>query len=99
MDRNTYQICLATAHPAKFSKTVATALKDFQDFDFQNVQPVEFKGLLEKENQKTNQRLKEDVHYPLKKKLMEKTKTGNRKITNTIVMITKDKKNKKDNSK
>ncbi|CAH1760827.1 8814_t:CDS:2 [Entrophospora sp. SA101] len=48
-DPNTYQICLSTAHPAKFSETVVTALKNFQNFDFQNILPVEFKGLLEKE--------------------------------------------------
>ncbi|SAM07410.1 hypothetical protein [Absidia glauca] len=43
-------ICLATAHPAKFSEAVEMALKDQQDFDFQSqVLPKEFVGLLDKE--------------------------------------------------
>lgn len=43
-------ICLATAHPAKFSEAVEMALKDQQGFDFQSqVLPKEFVGLLDKE--------------------------------------------------
>lgn len=43
-------ICLATAHPAKFSDAVETALKSVSDFDFQrDVLPAEFVGLLDKE--------------------------------------------------
>ncbi|KAI9019604.1 threonine synthase [Phycomyces nitens] len=42
-------ICLATAHPAKFSGAVETALKSYSDFDFEkNVLPTEFIGLLDK---------------------------------------------------
>ncbi|CAO3576273.1 unnamed protein product [Absidia cylindrospora] len=43
-------ICLATAHPAKFSEAVEMALKEEQGFDFQaQVLPKEFIGLLDKE--------------------------------------------------
>lgn len=43
-------ICLATAHPAKFSEAVETALKSVPNFDFQkDVLPKEFIGLLDKE--------------------------------------------------
>ena len=41
---------LSTAHPAKFSDAVTRALADAPGFDFaQDVLPVEFKGLLERE--------------------------------------------------
>ncbi|KAG0165510.1 threonine synthase [Apophysomyces sp. BC1034] len=43
-------ISMATAHPAKFSDAVETALKSNEAFDFQkDVLPTEFIGLLEKE--------------------------------------------------
>src|SRR5438045_1205299 len=47
--RNTYQICLATAHPAKFSQAVEKALENFKEFKFESILPKEFIGLLEKE--------------------------------------------------
>jgi len=43
------QICFATAHPAKFSKAVETALKNAPHFNFDEILPPEFVGLLEKE--------------------------------------------------
>ncbi|CAG8504527.1 155_t:CDS:2, partial [Scutellospora calospora] len=46
---NTYQICLATAHPAKFSAAVEESLKSCNEFKFQDILPTEFVGLLEKE--------------------------------------------------
>ncbi|PKC70791.1 threonine synthase [Rhizophagus irregularis] len=46
---NTYQICLATAHPAKFSQAVEKALENFKEFKFENILPKEFIGLLERE--------------------------------------------------
>ena len=47
---STYQIILSTAHPAKFSGAVATALHSLPQFDFErDVLPNEFRGLLEKE--------------------------------------------------
>jgi threonine synthase len=43
-------ICLATAHPAKFSEAVEDALKDNSAFNFEkDVLPTEFHGLLDKE--------------------------------------------------
>ncbi|OBZ85269.1 Threonine synthase [Choanephora cucurbitarum] len=48
-------ICLATAHPAKFSEAVEAALKTSPGFDFvKDVLPVEFHGLLEKERRVTH---------------------------------------------
>ncbi|BFZ62619.1 threonine synthase [Saitoella coloradoensis] len=44
-----YTISLSTAHPAKFSAAVDTALKKFPGYNFDQVLPEEFKGLLEKE--------------------------------------------------
>ncbi|KAI8146744.1 threonine synthase [Fennellomyces sp. T-0311] len=45
-----FMICLATAHPAKFSEAVENALKPVSGFDFQkDVLPKEFHGLLDKE--------------------------------------------------
>ena len=38
-------IALATAHPAKFSAAVETALKDEQDFNFYDILPEHFRGL------------------------------------------------------
>ncbi|THH03254.1 hypothetical protein EW145_g6403 [Phellinidium pouzarii] len=47
---STVQIVLSTAHPAKFSEAVTRALADEAAFSFeQDVLPVEFKGLLERE--------------------------------------------------
>jgi len=47
---NTTQIILSTAHPAKFSEAVTTALQGVEDFHFtRDVLPKEFVGLLEKE--------------------------------------------------
>ncbi|CAG8507957.1 5955_t:CDS:2 [Dentiscutata erythropus] len=46
---NTHLICLATAHPAKFSAAVEESLKSFSEFKFQEILPTEFVGLLEKE--------------------------------------------------
>jgi len=44
------QVVLSTAHPAKFSEAVTTALSTAQGFDFErDVLPQEFLGLLEKE--------------------------------------------------
>ncbi|KAJ4001953.1 tryptophan synthase beta subunit-like PLP-dependent enzyme [Lentinula boryana] len=44
------QIILSTAHPAKFSEAVSTALKDTPNFNFESeVMPREFDGLLQKE--------------------------------------------------
>ena len=41
------QIVLSTAHPAKFSEAVNSALQGIPSFDFeQQVLPEEFKGLL-----------------------------------------------------
>ncbi|KAI0703066.1 tryptophan synthase beta subunit-like PLP-dependent enzyme [Cytidiella melzeri] len=49
-DASTMQIVLSTAHPAKFSEAVTRALEGESGFNFeQDVLPVEFKGLLEKE--------------------------------------------------
>ncbi|CAG8539369.1 14191_t:CDS:2 [Ambispora leptoticha] len=45
----TYQICLATAHPAKFSNAVGKALENVPSFRFDTITPSEFEGLLEKE--------------------------------------------------
>lgn len=43
-------VCLATAHPAKFSEAVETSLKTAPGFNFEkDVLPTEFIGLLEKE--------------------------------------------------
>jgi len=47
-DFSVIQICLATAHPAKFSKAVETALKNAPQFNFDEILPPEFVGLLEK---------------------------------------------------
>lgn len=47
---STVQVVLSTAHPAKFSEAVTSALGAEPDFNFeQDVLPEEFKGLLEKE--------------------------------------------------
>ncbi|KAA1471958.1 tryptophan synthase beta subunit-like PLP-dependent enzyme [Dentipellis sp. KUC8613] len=47
---STVQIVLSTAHPAKFSEAVTRALSGAKDFSFErDVQPEEFRGLLEKE--------------------------------------------------
>ena len=44
------QVVLSTAHPAKFSETVTSALSTLQGFDFGlDVLPQEFRGLLVKE--------------------------------------------------
>jgi len=44
---NIAQIVLSTAHPAKFSEAVETALEGHPEFDFdRDVLPEEFKGLL-----------------------------------------------------
>lgn len=41
---------LSTAHPAKFSEAVSTALKEIPNFDFEaQIMPKEFNGLLQKE--------------------------------------------------
>ncbi|TIA91962.1 hypothetical protein E3P99_00810 [Wallemia hederae] len=49
-DSNTYQICLATAHAAKFSEAVEHALKDQSQFNFEkDVLPKEFHGLMDKQ--------------------------------------------------
>jgi threonine synthase len=46
---NTVQIILSTAHPAKFSEAVTTALRMSPTFNFKrDVLPPEFVGLLEK---------------------------------------------------
>lgn len=48
---STNQIILSTAHPAKFSEAVSTALKDITTPDYfdKHVLPKEFNGLLQKE--------------------------------------------------
>ncbi|KAJ3882261.1 tryptophan synthase beta subunit-like PLP-dependent enzyme [Lentinula edodes] len=44
------QVILSTAHPAKFSEAVSTALKETPNFDFEGqIMPKEFNGLLQKE--------------------------------------------------
>jgi len=43
--KETHQICLSTAHPAKFSHAVDLALKHVYGYDFSKVLPEEFKGL------------------------------------------------------
>ena len=43
----TQHVALATAHPAKFSKAVEEALKDAENFQFQNILPEQFRGLEE----------------------------------------------------
>ncbi|CAG8555503.1 4750_t:CDS:2 [Acaulospora morrowiae] len=48
ISENTHQICLATAHPAKFSSAVEESLKNFKEFEFKQILPKEFIGLLEK---------------------------------------------------
>ena len=49
-DAATVQVVLSTAHPAKFSEAVASALEKEGSFNFErDVLPEEFKGLLEKE--------------------------------------------------
>jgi threonine synthase len=45
----THTISLATAHPAKFSTAVETALKDETGFNFDSVLPEQFVGLEKKE--------------------------------------------------
>ncbi|KAG8731622.1 threonine synthase [Ceratobasidium sp. 428] len=46
----TIQVVLATAHPAKFSSAVESALSSYNTFDFErDVLPEEFKGLLQRE--------------------------------------------------
>ncbi|GAW17904.1 hypothetical protein ANO14919_073720 [Xylariales sp. No.14919] len=51
---NVNHISLSTAHPAKFSGAVESALKDEPDFNFnEQVLPTEFKDLLEKEKRVT----------------------------------------------
>lgn len=51
----THHISLSTAHPAKFSDAVATALKDEASFDFEaQVLPDELKALLKKETRVTD---------------------------------------------
>ncbi|KAH7915935.1 tryptophan synthase beta subunit-like PLP-dependent enzyme [Hygrophoropsis aurantiaca] len=47
--KNTVQIILSTAHPAKFSDAVTLALTSQPNFDFDHVLPDEFRGLLERE--------------------------------------------------
>lgn len=47
-------VCLATAHPAKFSEAVENALKSNESFNFEkDVLPTEFHGLLDKERRVT----------------------------------------------
>ncbi|KAK6497691.1 threonine synthase [Arthrobotrys musiformis] len=41
----THQICLSTAHPAKFSHAVDLALTGIEGYNFDDVLPNEFKGL------------------------------------------------------
>ncbi|TIC57852.1 threonine synthase [Wallemia mellicola] len=49
-ESNVYQICLATAHAAKFSEAVENALKDEASFNFErDVLPTEFHGLMDKQ--------------------------------------------------
>ena len=50
----THTISLATAHPAKFSTAVETALKDEHDFDFESMLPEQFVGLDKKERKVLN---------------------------------------------
>ncbi|KAJ6263786.1 LOW QUALITY PROTEIN: hypothetical protein Dda_2358 [Drechslerella dactyloides] len=49
-----YQICLSTAHPAKFSHAVDLALKDIFGYQFADVLPVEFKDLPKAEKRVDN---------------------------------------------
>lgn len=45
----THTISLATAHPAKFSTAVETAVKDEREFNFDSMLPEQFVGLEKKE--------------------------------------------------
>lgn len=45
---NTYQVALATAHPAKFAKAVEMALIEEKGFNFKDILPPQFVGLEEK---------------------------------------------------
>jgi len=65
---NTYQICLATAHPAKFSQAVEKALENFEEFKFESILPKEFIGLLEREKKVV---LVERAEASLVKQVME----------------------------
>ena len=38
-------ICLATAHPAKFSHAVGLALREEEKYSYEAIQPPEFEGL------------------------------------------------------
>ncbi|KAK6352782.1 threonine synthase [Orbilia brochopaga] len=49
-----HQICLSTAHPAKFSHAVDLALKEIFGYQFADVLPVEFKDLLGAEKRVEN---------------------------------------------
>jgi len=64
------QVALSTAHPAKFSEAVTTALSTSRGFDFErDVLPQEFRGLLEMERRVV------DVDEPTKelvKKVIER---------------------------
>ncbi|KAF9011842.1 tryptophan synthase beta subunit-like PLP-dependent enzyme [Cyathus striatus] len=52
---NVHQVVLSTAHPAKFSEAVSTALQGVPSFDFdRDVLPEEFRGLLQKEKRVIN---------------------------------------------
>ncbi|KAF3934372.1 hypothetical protein ABW19_dt0209617 [Dactylella cylindrospora] len=44
-DPNLHQICLSTAHPAKFSHAVDLALHGIEGYSFEDVLPKQFKGL------------------------------------------------------
>ncbi|KAL1917413.1 uncharacterized protein VTP21DRAFT_3806 [Calcarisporiella thermophila] len=51
---NWHTICLATAHPAKFSEAVTKALRNFSDFSFDSILPQEFVGMLDRERRVIN---------------------------------------------
>ncbi|KAF8752346.1 Tryptophan synthase beta subunit-like PLP-dependent enzyme [Rhizoctonia solani] len=56
------QVALATAHPAKFSEAVESALSSSNSFDFErDVLPEEFKGLLQQERRVVHVGSLEDV--------------------------------------
>lgn len=40
-----HQVCLSTAHPAKFSHAVDLALNGIEGYNFDDVLPDQFKGL------------------------------------------------------
>ncbi|CAG8489308.1 12405_t:CDS:10 [Ambispora gerdemannii] len=82
-----YQICLATAHPAKFFNAVEKALENIPSFRFDAITPPEFEGLLEKEKRVINV---DRADPELVKEIIERElKTNNTTKTSSISLIGK----------